>query len=48
MDSVKLQAQGILLDTHAAYKTFTPTILAIAAGKHFYPPVEMITRSASL
>jgi hypothetical protein len=31
-DPAKAAQQGILLPQHAAYKTFTPTVLGIAAG----------------
>jgi hypothetical protein len=31
-DSAKAAQQGILLPQHAAYRTFTPTVLGIAAG----------------
>ena len=31
MDKTKLQAQGILEPSHGAYRTFSPTVAAVAA-----------------
>jgi hypothetical protein len=36
-DSAKAAQQGILLPQHAAYRTFTPTVVAIAAGAFIVP-----------